>query len=207
MSIGILAMSLALIIGTTVGATAGYFGGRLENVLMRLTDLMLAIPTLFLLILLTLLLRNFPVPFLRGGVLAIVLAIALLSWMTVARLVRASYLSLKEQTFVESAQALGASNFRVIVRHILPNAASSIIVAATLRVASSIITESGLSFLGFGVQPPTPTWGNMLRNAQDQIVTAPWTAIVPGAFIFITVIAINYVGDGLRDALDPHHTR
>lgn len=207
MSIGILAMSLAVVIGTSIGAAAGYFGGRLDNLLMRFTDLVLAIPTLFLLILLTLVLRNFPIPFLRGGVLAIVLAIALLSWMTVARLVRASYLSLKEQTFVESAQALGASNLRVIVRHILPNAASSIIVAATLRVASSIITESGLSFLGFGVQPPTPTWGNMLRNAQDQMVTAPWTAIMPGAFIFVTVIAINYIGDGLRDALDPRHVR
>ncbi len=207
MSIGILAMSLAVVIGTSIGAAAGYFGGRLDNILMRFTDLVLAIPTLFLLILLTLLLRNFPIPFLRGGVLAIVLAIALLSWMTVARLVRAAYLSLKEQTFVESARALGASNFRVIVRHILPNAAGSIIVAATLRVASSIITESGLSFLGFGVQPPTPTWGNMLRTAQDQMVTAPWTAIIPGAFIFVTVIAINYVGDGLRDALDPRHVR
>ncbi len=207
MSIGILAMSLAVVIGTTVGAVAGYFGGQSDNILMRFTDLMLSIPTLFLLILLTLLLRSFPIPFLRGGVLAIVLAIALLSWMTVARLVRASYLSLKEQIFVEAAKALGASNPRVIVRHILPNAASSIIVAATLRVASSIITESGLSFLGFGVQPPTPTWGNMLRNAQDQMITAPWTAIIPGLFIFITVIAINYIGDGLRDALDPHHMR
>jgi peptide/nickel transport system permease protein len=207
MSIGILAMSLAVVIGTTVGAVAGFFGGQSDNVLMRFTDLMLSIPALFLLILLTLLLRSFPIPFLRGGVLAIVLAIALLSWMTVARLVRASYLSLKEQVFVEAAKALGASNPRVIVRHILPNAASSIIVAATLRVASSIITESGLSFLGFGVQPPTPTWGNMLRNAQEQMITAPWTAIIPGVFIFITVIAINYIGDGLRDALDPHHMR
>jgi len=207
LSIGVLAMALAVLVGAAVGAAAGYYGGTVDNVLMRLTDLMLSIPALFLLILLTLLLRSFPLPFLRGGVLAIVLAIALLSWMTVARLVRASFLSLREQTFVEAARALGSTHGRIIVRHILPNAASPIIVAATLRVASSIITESGLSFLGFGVQPPTPTWGNMLKNAQDQMVTAPWTAIFPGAFIFITVIAINYVGDGLRDALDPRHVR
>ncbi len=205
LSIGILAMALAVIIGTAVGALAGFYGGTVDNLLMRLTDLVLSIPALFLLILLTLLLRSFPVPFLRGGVLAIVLAIALLSWMTVARLVRASFLTLKEQTFTEAARALGATSRRIITRHILPNAASPIIVAATLRVASSIITESGLSFLGFGVQPPTPTWGNMLKNAQDQMMTAPWTAIFPGLFIFVTVIAINYVGDGLRDALDPRH--
>ncbi len=207
MTIGVLAMALAVMIGTAVGALAGYHGGWLDNVLMRFTDLMLSIPGLFLLILLTLLLRNFPVPFLRGGVLAIVFAIALLSWMTVARLVRAAFLSLKQTDFVEAARALGASNLRIIVRHLLPSAASSIIVAATLRVASSIITESGLSYLGFGVQLPTPTWGNMLRNAQDQMISAPWTAIFPGLFIFVTVIAINYIGDGLRDALDPRHVR
>ncbi len=207
LSIGILAMALAVLLGTAVGALAGYYGGATDNLLMRFTDLMLSIPALFLLIILILLLRSFPVPFLRGGVLAIVLAIALLSWMTVARLVRASFLSLKEQVFVEAAKALGAGHGRIMVRHMLPNAASPIIVAATLRVANSIITESGLSFLGFGVQPPTPTWGNMLRNAQDQMITAPWTAIFPGLFIFVTVIAINYVGDGLRDALDPRHVR
>jgi len=207
LSIGVLAMLLAVVIGTTVGAMAGYYGRWTDNLLMRLTDLMLSIPALFLLILMTLLLRNFPITIFRGGVLPIVLAIALLSWMTVARLVRAAFLSLKEGVFVEAARAVGASNARIMVRHILPSAASPIIVAATLRVASSIITESGLSYLGFGVQLPTPTWGNMLRNAQDQMIVAPWTAIFPGVFIFFTVIAINYVGDGLRDALDPRHIR
>jgi peptide/nickel transport system permease protein len=207
LSIGVLAMALAVLLGTAMGAVAGYYGRGIDNLLMRFTDLMLSIPQLFALIVLTLLLRSFPIPFLRGGVLAIVLTIALLSWMTVARLVRASFLSLREQTFVEAARALGSSSVRIIVRHILPNAVSPIIVAATLRVASSIITESGLSFLGFGVQPPTPTWGNMLKTAQDQMITAPWTAIFPGLFIFVTVIAINYVGDGLRDALDPRHFR
>jgi peptide/nickel transport system permease protein len=207
MSIGVMAMLLAVVIGTSVGAIAGYYGGWADALLMRLTDLMLSIPSLFLLILMTLLLRTFPVSVLRGGVLAIILAIAFLSWMTVARLVRAAFLSLKEGVFVEAARALGAGNARIIIRHILPSAASPIIVAATLRVASSIITESGLSYLGFGVQLPTPTWGNMLRNAQDQMIVAPWTAIFPGVFIFVAVIAINYVGDGLRDALDPRHVR
>ncbi|HEX4802464.1 MAG TPA: ABC transporter permease [Myxococcaceae bacterium] len=209
MSIGVLAMALAVVIGTTIGALAGYYGRWADNLLMRLTDLMLSIPGLFLLILMTLLLRSFSIPFLSSAsmVPAIVLAIALLSWMTVARLVRASFLSLKEAVFVEAARAAGAGNPRIMIRHILPSAASPIIVAATLRVASSIITESGLSYLGFGVQLPTPTWGNMLRNAQDQMIVAPWTAIFPGVFIFFTVIAINYIGDGLRDALDPRHLR
>jgi peptide/nickel transport system permease protein len=136
-----------------------------------------------------------------------VLVIAATSWMPVARLVRATFLSLREATFVEAARGLGVRNGRIIARHVLPNSLGPIIVAATLRVASSIITESGLSFLGFGVQPPTPTWGNMLNAAQDQMTSAPWTAIYPGLMIFLTVIAINYVGDGLRDAVDPHHIK
>jgi len=207
LTIGVMAMALAVTIGTAVGALAGYHGGWVDNVLMRFTDLMLSFPALFVLILLTLVLRTAPVPFLRGGILAIVLVIAVVSWMTVARLVRGAFLSLREMTFVEAARGVGAGNTRLILRHILPNSLSPIIVAATLRVASSIVTESGLSFLGFGVQPPVPTWGNMLQAAQDQMTTAPWTAIYPGLMIFLTVIAINYIGDGLRDALDPHHLR
>lgn len=206
LSIGVLAMFLAVIIGTLVGSIAGFYGGRIDNVLMRFTDLMLSLPQLFVLILMTLLLRTLDIPWLQaaGGVPAIVLVIGLLSWMTVARLVRGSFLSLKEKEFVEAARAVGTSNARIMFRHILPNAMSPIIVAATLRVASSIITESGLSFLGFGVQPPTPTWGNMLRNAQDEMLKGHlWIAFFPGLMIFITVIAINYIGDGLRDALDP----
>jgi len=207
LTIGVAAMALAVTIGTVVGALAGYYGGWVDNVLMRFTDLVLSFPPLFVLILLTLVLRSVPVPVLRGGVLAIVLVIAALSWMTVARLVRAAFLSLREVTFVEAARGVGAGSGRLMFRHILPNSVSPIIVAATLRVASSIITESGLSFLGFGVQPPTPTWGNMLQAAQDQMTTAPWTAIYPGLMIFLTVIAINFIGDGLRDALDPHHVQ
>jgi peptide/nickel transport system permease protein len=124
--------------------------------------------------------------------------------MTVARLVRASFLQLKEQEFISAARAVGASGRRIMVSHLLPNAMSPIIVAATFRVATSIVTEAGLSYLGFGVQPPTATWGNMLRNAQTNMTRAPWTAIFPGLMIFIAVIAINFIGDGLRDALDPY---
>ena len=153
-------------------------------------------------------LRDIPIESLRGtafaSVFTIVLVIAVLSWMSVARLVRASFLSLKEKEFVIAAQSVGAGNARIMTRHLLPNAMSPIIVAGTFRVATSIITEAGLSYLGFGVQPPTPTWGNMLKNAQTYMTRAPWIAIFPGLMIFIAVIAINFIGDGLRDALDPY---
>ena len=205
LTIGVMAMALAVAVGTAVGAAAGYYGGWPDNLLMRVTDMMLSFPALFVLILLALVLRTVAIPFLRGGVLAIVIVIAVLSWMTVARLVRASFLALREATFVDAGRGLGAGIARLMLRHILPNSLSPIIVAATLRVAGSIVTESGLSFLGFGVQPPVPTWGNMLQAAQDQMTTAPWTAVYPGLMIFLTVIAINYIGDGLRDALDPRH--
>ncbi|HLW46886.1 MAG TPA: ABC transporter permease [bacterium] len=210
LTIGVAAMALAVTLGTAVGAAAGFYGRWVDNALMRLTDLVLSFPQLFVLIVLALVLRNVSLPALRTGaasVLPIVLVIAVTSWMPVARLVRATFLSLREATFVEAARGLGVRNGRIIARHVLPNSLGPIIVAATLRVASSIITESGLSFLGFGVQPPTPTWGNMLNAAQDQMTSAPWTAIYPGLMIFLTVIAINYIGDGLRDALDPHHAR
>ncbi len=203
--IGLTAMLLAVTIGTTVGAIAGFYGGVIDNVLMRIADIMLTMPTLFVAILLTQLLRAGVIPFLSAGIMPIVLVIAATSWMGVARLVRAQYLSIRQKEFIEAARAAGAKNGRLIVRHILPNAMSPIIVAATLRVGAAIITESGLSYLGFGVQPPTPTWGNMLRNAQSEMDYAPWTAIFPGLFIFLTVISVNYIGDGLRDALDPHH--
>ncbi|HET7263381.1 MAG TPA: ABC transporter permease [bacterium] len=207
LTIGVAAMALAVTLGTAAGALAGFYGGWVDNVLMRFTDLVLSFPQLFVLIVLALVLRNLALPVFRGSagsVLPIVLVIAVTSWMPVARLVRATFLSLREATFVEAARGLGVRNGRIIARHVLPNSLGPIIVAATLRVASSIITESGLSFLGFGVQPPTPTWGNMLNAAQDQMTSAPWTAIYPGLMIFLTVIAINYLGDGLRDAVDPH---
>lgn len=208
LSIGVMAMTLAVIVGALVGGLAGFYGGWIDNLLMRFTDMMLAFPQLFVLIILAIALRDIPIEALRGtafaSVFSIVLVIAVLAWMRVARLVRASFLSLKEKEFIEAARCLGVPNWRIMVRHLLPNAMSPIIVAATFRVASSMITEAGLSYLGFGVQPPTPTWGNMLKNAQVQMTRAPWTAIFPGLMIFIAVIAINFVGDGLRDALDPY---
>jgi peptide/nickel transport system permease protein len=205
LAIGLLAMLLAITIGTVIGSVAGYYGGVLDNVLMRLADIMLTMPTLFIAILLTQLLRAGVVPGLKAGIAPIILVVAATSWMGVARLVRASFLSLRKRDFVTAAQMVGAANLRIMLRHILPNAMSPIIVAATLRVGAAIITESGLSYLGFGVQPPTPTWGNMLQHAQSELDYAPWTAIFPGLFIFLTVISVNYIGDGLRDALDPHH--
>ncbi len=202
---GLIAMLLSIGFGTLVGSIAGYYGRQIGNILMRISDIFQILPTLFVAILLTQILRAGIIPFLSAGIAPIVLVIAITTWPGVARLVRSSFLSLKEKEFVEAGRAAGAANARIMLRHILPNAMSPIIVAATLRVGAAIITESGLSFLGFGVQPPTPTWGNMLKNAQSEMDYAPWTAIFPGLFIFITVIAVNYIGDGLRDALDPHH--
>jgi peptide/nickel transport system permease protein len=203
--IGLSVMLLAIFIGTTVGALAGFYGGMVDNILMRIVDIMLTMPTLFIAILLTQLLRAGVIPGLSAGIMPIVIVIAITAWMPVARLVRASYLSIKQKEFIEAARCAGAKNWRLMLRHILPNAFSPIIVAATLRVGAAIITESGLSYLGFGVQPPTPSWGNMLNNAQSELDYAPWTAIFPGIFIFMTVLSVNYIGDGLRDALDPHH--
>jgi peptide/nickel transport system permease protein len=203
LTVGFLATFVSLVFGLIIGGVSGYYGGMLDNVLMRLADLFLSFPTLFVLILLSALLRETKLNFLRSGMLPVVFVIAILSWMALARLVRASFLSLREEEFVQAARAMGASNLRIIVRHILPNILSAIIVNSTLFVAYSIITESGLSYLGFGVQPPTPSWGNMLNRAQIYVYIAPWLGIFPGLMIFLTVIAINYIGDGLRDALDP----
>lgn len=208
LSVGAMSMLVAVTIGITIGSIAGFHGGRIDNILMRFTDVVLTLPRLFLLILMVLILRSINWPYLQesGGIIAIILVLGLLSWMGIARLVRGAFLSLREMEFVEAARSLGLSNRRIIVRHILPNAITPVIVAATLGMAGAIISESGLSFLGFGVQPPTPTWGNMLSNAQTQMIKRQfWMAIFPGLMIFITVISINYIGDGLRDALDPRH--
>jgi peptide/nickel transport system permease protein len=152
------------------------------------------------------LLRSVEIPFLKAGSFTpVALVIGVLSWMGVARLVRGITLELRQRDFIQAARVLGLPNGRIMLRHILPNVFSPIIVSATLGLAGAIISESGLSYLGFGVQLPTPTWGNMLSNTQNQITTAPWTVIFPGIAIFIVVIAINYIGDGLRDALDPRH--
>jgi len=207
LSIGLAATTLGITIGTVIGALSGYYGGWLDDTLMRLTDLFISLPRLFMLIIMSLLLRSLNVPLLKanGNVGGIVLILGVLSWTGVARLVRGQFLGLKEKEFVEAARTLGIGNLRIVFRHILPNTATPIIVAATLLVARTIISESGLSFLGFGVQPPTPTWGNMLNAAQDEMRKGNWwMAVFPGLMIFLTVISINYIGDGLRDALDPH---
>lgn len=195
LAVGALATLVALSIGIVVGAVAGYAGGWVDNVLMRLVDVALSVPDLFLLI--------FASALLGPSFGTMILIISLVRWMNVARLVRASFLSLREREFIESARAIGASPFRIIGIHLLPNSLSPIIVAGTLGVASAILAESTLSFLGLGIQPPAASWGSMLRNAQAQIFTAPVAAVFPGLLIFLTVIAINFVGDGLRDALDP----
>jgi peptide/nickel transport system permease protein len=203
LTVGILATLVALIVGTTVGAMAGYFGGFVDNLLMRVVDVFLSFPSLFVLIVIGSILRNSEFAHLRGGLLPLALIIGILSWMTVARVVRATFLSLREVEFVEAARSMGAGHTRIMFRHIMPGAVGPIIVQGTLQVAFSILTESGLSYLGFGIQPPTPSWGNMLNDAQRFMLRLPWLAIMPGMMIFLTVMAINYVGDGLRDALDP----
>ncbi len=210
LAIGLGATILGVSIGVIIGSMAGYYGGKVDEALMRLTDLFLSLPRIFLLIIMAILLREVDVPILKanGDMGGIILILGLLSWTSVARLVRGQFLSLKEKEFVESARAIGASPSRIIFKHILPNTATPIIVAATLLVARNIISESGLSFLGFGVQPPTPTWGNMLNAAQDEMRKGNWwMAFFPGLMIFLTVISINYIGDGLRDALDPRKVK
>jgi peptide/nickel transport system permease protein len=196
--VGVTAMAVSIAVGTLVGAVAGYFGGRLDSILMRSTEAFIAFPQLFLLILLAALVGT--------NLWTIVLVVGLLRWMPVARLVRAAFLQIKEQEYVGAARALGASTPAVMARHILPNALSPLIVAATLGVAGAILTESTLSFLGLGIQLPTATWGNMLRAAQNDMSTAPWLAFFPGLFIFLTILSVNYIGDGMRDALDPRKT-
>lgn len=196
--VGVLAMTVAISVGTIVGVVAGYYGGFADGLLMRVVDMMFAFPRLFLLILFG--------AFFKGMTpLLIVVVLGLLSWMTTARLVRATYLSLREREYVTAARAVGAGDRRIIFAHLLPNAVAPIIVAATLGVASAIISESTLSFLGLGIQPPTASWGRMLNDAQDELARSPWTAVFPGLAIFLAVVSINFIGDGLRDALDPRH--
>jgi len=207
LTVGLLAMGVSILLGSIIGLVSGYYGGMVDAVLMRITEVFMSIPSLFVLIALGMFLRTLDLPFLKpGSFLPISLVIGALSWMGTARLVRASTLELREREFVQASRALGATDSHLLFLRILPNIASPIIVSATLGLAGAIISESGLSYLGFGVQLPTPTWGNMLSNTQSQMTTAPWTAIFPGLMIFIVVIAINYLGDGLRDALDPRHS-
>jgi peptide/nickel transport system permease protein len=206
LTVGIAAMMVAIFLGTFIGAISGFYGGFLDNLLMRLTDLFISLPQLPLLLLIIYLFRE-PMKAVAGpevGIfLLIVIVVGGLNWMSVARLVRASFLSTRELDFVMAARSIGAKPQRLIWVHILPNVLSPIIVAATLAVGNAIITESTLSFLGLGFPPDIPTWGRMLYDAQNYLETAPYMALFPGLAIFLTVLCINYIGDGLRDALDP----
>ena len=189
---------VSLLIGVVIGSTSGYFGGHLDSVLMRFTDIMLSIPSLPLLLILS--------RYGGGSVWSIILILSVFSWMGLARIVRGTILSIKQRDFVEAARMTGARNGRIVFRHILPSTLAPVIVNATLTLGFAIIAESSLSYLGLGVQPPTPTWGQMLIGAQQFMETAPWLALIPGLFLFVTLLCINFLGDGLRDALDPKMT-
>ncbi len=206
LAVGVAAMLIAITVGTAVGALSGQAGGVVDHTLMRVTDLFLALPQLPLLLLIIYLFRDTLKKVLgpeAGVFVMIVVVIGGLRWMPVARLVRAQFLSLREKEFVEAARSLGAPPLRQVIRHILPNALGPVIVAGSLDVAAAILAESTLSFLGLGFPPDIPTWGRILFDAKDNLDFAPHWAIFPGTAIFLTVLSINYLGDGLRDALDP----
>jgi peptide/nickel transport system permease protein len=193
--IGVLSALIGTGLGSVVGSLAGYYGGRTDNVLMRLTDIAYSIPTLPLLIVLA--------SYTQAAAGSMALIIGLLSWMGTARVVRGEVLTIKETAYVEAARSLGATNGRIILRHVLPNAVGPIVVGATLAVGNAIILESSLSFLGLGVQTPTPTWGNLLMDAQATMASKPWLTIFPGLAILLVVLSVNFIGDGLQDAIDP----
>ena len=193
--VGFVAVGIATLVGVLVGALARYYGGVLDQILMRLVDLMLCFPTIFLILAV--------IAVLGPSIWNIMAIIGLTSWMGVARLVRAEFLSLREREFVVAARALGASDARLIWRHLLPNALTPVMVSATLGVAGAILVESSLSFLGLGVQPPTPSWGNMLTMGKDNIEIAWWLSVFPGLAILVTVMSYNLLGEGIREAIDP----
>jgi peptide/nickel transport system permease protein len=198
LAVGVLAAVVSVLVGTTLGAAAGFYGGWVDTVIMRFTDALLSIPVLFFVIALTVLLG--PNPY------TLIIVIGVLSWMELARILRANVLSLREKEFTECARAIGVRDPAIIVRHILPNTIAPIIVAGTLGVGHAMLAEAAISYLGLGVQPPNPSWGNMLYNAQSYLWQAPSVALYPGLMIALTVLSINFVGDGLRDALDARMT-
>jgi peptide/nickel transport system permease protein len=199
LKVGFVATGLAILIGMILGAVAGYYGGWIDAVIMRFVDIMLCFPTFFLILAV--------IAFLEPSIWNIMIVIGLTSWMGVTRLVRADFISLRERDFVRAARSIGANDARIIFVHILPNALASILVAATLGIAGAILTESALSFLGIGVQPPTPSWGNILTAGKDNIDIAWWISLYPGLAILITVVGYNLLGEGIRDASDPRLKR
>jgi peptide/nickel transport system permease protein len=199
LKVGFVAVGIAITIGTVVGLLSGYYGGWVDAILMRFVDIMLCFPTFFLILAV--------IALLEPSIWYIMLIIGVTGWMGVARLVRAEVLSIKERDYITAARSIGASNIRIIFRHILPNAAAPVFVAATLGVAGAILTESALSFLGIGVQPPTPSWGNILTSGKDYLEFAWWLSLFPGVAILVTVLAYNLLGEGIRDALDPRLQR
>lgn len=209
MVIGLVAVLIETILGIIIGALAGYYGGFIDAILMRITEAMLNIPTIFLLIVMAKFFGG-SIPeieiagqVLSGSVIVIIVIIGATSWMYLARIVRADFLSLKENEFILAARATGTSNFQIIFYHILPNTIAPIIVSSTLSVANAILAEAYISFLGLGVMPPTATWGNMLESSAKYLDSAPWLWFFPGMLILLIVLSINFIGDGLRDALDP----
>ena len=193
--VGVAAMFATIVTGLIIGLMSGFYGGKVDTVLMRFTDTMLCFPQVFLLLVLA--------AFITPTVISIALIIGLTSWMEVARIIRAQIQYVKEQDFVQASFALGASEARIMFKELLPNAIAPVLVSATLNVANAVLMESYISFLGYGIQPPLASWGNMLTNAQSYFDLAPWLAILPGAMITLTVMSFNFLGDGLRDALDP----
>ena len=195
LSIGFLVVLISVTLGTIIGVSSGYFGGWVDNIMMRLVDVLIAFPALFLILIIIATFGN--------SIYLIVITLSFTGWMGVARIVRGQVLSLKEQEFILAAKSLGLSNLRIIFRHLVPNALTPVIVAATLRIGSIILTEAGLSFLGLGVQPPTPSWGNIINEGRDSLLNHWWISTFPGIAILSTVVCFNLIGDGIRDALDP----
>ncbi len=195
LSVGFVAAAVAVTLGTVIGAVSGYFGGMVDHALQRFTELVMSFPTMFLLLTI--------IAVMQRSIFNIMLVIGITSWPGLARLVRGEVLALRKQDFVEAARAAGASDWRIILRHVLPNIMAPVIVNVTLRIAGAILAESSLSFLGIGIQEPFPSWGSVLNAGRNHLRSAPWITLFPGLCIFVTVLAFNYIGDGLRDALDP----
>jgi peptide/nickel transport system permease protein len=199
LAVGFVAVGISLLIGICLGAIAGHYGGKIDTLLMRITDMVLCFPTFFLILAV--------IAFLEPSIWNIMIVIGLTSWMGVTRLVRAEFLSLRKREFIMAAESLGVSSFQMIWRYMLPNAMGPILISAVLGIAGAVLVESGLSFLGLGVQPPDPSWGNMLTEGKDNIQIAWWLSLYPGLAILITVLGYNLLGEGLRDRYDPRNSR